>query len=167
MINCCLCRKKSQSGTNVNFKDFIREETCSALVMPRSFKFLYVASSHSSAVKAGFPISIWPSVQAAVSLFYGLLPPVIWDRSSMLPLALALNRTSRVTSSGQMVSPEWGIRQSCSLQHRKQGLVLSCPPSSIRDGCSDVSQGTGKKGDTGRGNMANLLILPVPFFLSH
>lgn len=54
VINCCLCGEKSHSGTNVNFKGFIREETRSVLVMPRSFKFLYVASSHSSAVKTGF-----------------------------------------------------------------------------------------------------------------
>lgn len=31
----------------------------------------------------------------------------------------------------------------------------------------DVSESTGKKGEAGRGNMASLLILPVPFFLSH
>lgn len=119
-----------------------------------------------------FHISIWSSVQLACYCFSIIsLPLVIWDYSSMLPLALALNRPPRVSNLSEKLWTNgfsWaGIWQSCSLQHRKHGLGLSYPPSSTRDGCWDVSQGTGKKGEAGRGNMANLLILPAPFFLSH
>lgn len=45
-----------------------------------------------------------------------------------------------------MASPEKGIWQTSSLQHRKQGLVLSPPPFSTRDGYGDVSQGIKGRG---------------------
>lgn len=62
------------------------------------------------------------------------------------------------TNSGLMVSPELQPRAGVS-------PVLSTHFHQRR--CSDVSQSTWKTGEAGRGNMANLLILPAPFFLSH
>lgn len=102
----CVARKAIQGQTSTLKTVYNRRNTLSAVDAWRSFTFLYVASSHRSAVKTALRISIWPSVQPAFLLFCGLLPLVIWDHSSTLPLALALNRSPRVTSSGQMVSPE-------------------------------------------------------------
>lgn len=62
---------------------------------------------------------------------------------SMLPLALPWTDPhvcpTYQTSSGLMVSPEQVSDKAARLQHRKQGLVLSCPPASTRDDCWDVS----------------------------
>lgn len=86
-------------------------------------------------------------------------PFVIWDPRSILPLALALNRFPHVTRSGQMASPEEGIQQTSSLQHRKQGLVLpysSFPQQMIIDMfLRTLREGKGK---TGRGNIGNSVI---------
>lgn len=83
-------------------------------------------------------------------------PFVIWDPRSILSLALALNRFPHVTRSGQMASPEEGIQQTSSLQHRKQGLMLpysSFPQEMIVDMfLRTLREGKGK---TGRGNIDN------------
>lgn len=119
-----------------------------------------------------FYISIWSSGNpTTIAFLSSQSSAVIYAYISILPLALVLNRPPRVSNLSDKFWTNgfsWaGICQCCRLKHRKQGLVLSCPPSSTRDGCWDVSQGTGKKGEAGRGNMANLLILSASFFLSH
>lgn len=114
--------RKGLSGTNVH-----SEESGRTLPSAADAEVIHIPACRS----AGFHISIWPSVQPAFLLCVAPPPPplfVMWDPRSTVPLALALNRFPRVTRPGQMASPEEGNRQTSSLQHRKQGLVLSYPP---------------------------------------
>lgn len=131
-----LNRKKSHSRTNFNFKSSLQTGRNSLrAINPEVIRFPSCAQLTDLPSRLAFHISIWPTAQSAVFAF------VKRSETSVLHCLWLLPRTDPHVwpSSVQMSSPERGTRQSCSPQHRKLGPVLSCPPSSMRDGLSDVS----------------------------
>lgn len=121
--------RKSLSGTNVH-----SEQSSSTLLSAADAEVIHIPACRRLAQicwLSYFHMAVSSACLSALRSPTPQPPPplfVIWDPRSTVPLALALNRFPRVTRPGQMASPEEGIGQTSSLQHRKQGLVLSYPP---------------------------------------
>lgn len=140
-------KKKGNLETNVNFKASIDHEKPDQWCWYGDYSYSFMWPAHTDLLSRHVCVLYFHMVISSACLlllFYRLLPWVIWDYDSMLPLALALNRPPRVSNLSDKLWTNgfsWAGEsdKAAALQHRKQGLVLSCPPSSTRDGCWYVS----------------------------